>query len=412
MTHTVCGCLACLVLACGLADPTHAQDPVGLDTGPAKPLQLNEQRVEAYQLELLDLAWQAAVAYPINPHIKNRARAEEQVVLGAVAIGKPQLAWDRADRVVNWRRGACYAEIAHYLLENDQTEHVEYFLQEAIRHSKDRLQGWRHDRVKARVAQARILLGQTEQADSLIAEEDLAGEGERLSTEASLARGDEEYDRILKLCDELVASEGYEAILGALSAYADLYDRYYTDAGRRAQLREKMNAAWQPIPAIRRFELLARLTESAIAHKDQDNARSLAEEADELRHGYAWGLDYDLRLRSDMSRLFAELGEEKRAKALLEEALPIFEAGHEKLENFYRGGALRPIAEGYARLGDTERAHQVYARVVELGAVNPNLRPRISDINATCVSMARHGVRPSAELLDRIRGIVDGLGEQ
>ena len=411
VTNNVFVRIASLALLLFGATSLHAQNTTVPNTGPQKPAPLQDQPAQAYQLELIDLAWRSATAYPLDPHIKNRGKAEERVVTGLIELGRLQQAWDKADQVVNWRRGACYAEIAHALIKQGQTQPVEYFLQQAVLYARDPLQGWRQDRVKARVAQARILLGQAEQADELIAEEDLQGKGERVSTEAGIA-ADEDYDRLVAMCDELVTTEGYEAILGALAGYADLYARYYDNADRRAELIAKIRKAWEPMPAIRRFELLLQLVDAALEHEDRDSAVALADEADAMRASYAWSVDYDLRLRADVARLRGRLGQDEQAKTILDEALPVFEKGQDKLENFYRAGALRPIAEAYAKLGQTDRARELYAKVVELGAVNPNLRPRISDITETCVSMALHGVEPDTTTFGRIREIVGGLGDR
>lgn len=411
VTNTVWIVRWSLVLLLAMTPGAHAQLIIRPDTGPAKPERIDNAAVKGYQLELLDQAWQAATSYPINPHIKNRGRSEEQVVIGAVKLGRLQQAWDLADKVVNWRRGACYAEIAHALIEQDDTTHVDYFLQQALRFSKDPNQGWRHDRVKARVAQARVLMGQADQADGLVSDEDLSAEGGLVGARAEVAE-DKDYDALVAQCDKLVATEGYEAILGALWAYADLYDRYYQEPSRRAELKQKMVQAWEPMPAIRRFEVLLRLTDAALSHEDKDTASALVDEADALRTGFSWPLDYHLRLYADVAQMRVKLGQHERAGELLDEAMPIFEKGQDRLENFYRAGALRPIAESYAKLGDTEQALQIYSRVIELGAVNPNLRPRISDITESCVSMAVHGIEPSDELFETIRNIVSGLGDK
>ncbi len=398
----ITSCLLLFVLT-----PTFAQAVVGLE--PQAPHLLKDKPVEAYRLELLDLAWKAATSYPLNPHIKNRARAEEVVVNGALAIDQPHLAWGYAKQVVNWRKGACHAEIAHYLIRQEQTEHVEYFLRQAILHSKDPDQGWRHARVKARVASARLLTGDEKGAQGLVEEGDFAGQGEEIGARA--AAGDEQaFEQLLAALDQMVKVQGYDEILAAMYGYADLYRHYYADAQRRALLLEKTRASWQQMPGLRRFEVMVKFVEAALDNNDHQTAAALIDEADTIRQSFAWSIDYDLKLRSDIAHLRVLIGEHQAARAMLDEAVKLADEKLETLENFYRAAALRPVAEGFARLGDADRARTLYAQVVELGAVNPNLRPRISDITASCVSMAVHGIAPDAELLGRIQDIVSDLG--
>lgn len=396
------------LVSCFGYEPSCAQPVVGLDRGPQPPHLLKDQPVEAYRLELLGLAWQAAASYPIDPHIKNRARAEEQVVHGALQIGQPHLAWGYAKQVVNWRRGACYAEVAHYLLDQDDAEHVAYFLQQALLHSKDPNQGWRHARVKARVAEARVRMGEPASAEGLNESDDAEAQGRRLAAEAALA-SEEDFDRLVAGLDSLVTSEGYDAILAALNGYADLYRRFYTNPQRRGLMLAKSRVAWRNMPALKRFEMLLLFADAALEHDDRANAKRLIDEADGVRRSYSWAVDNELPLRAELSGYRFALGDADAARALLDEAVALADDKLNGLQNFNRADALRPVAQGYATLGDLQTAHRLYRRVVELGAINPNLRPRISDFTATCVSMAVYGIEPDAELCNTLKEIVTGL---
>ena len=74
-------------------------------------------------------------------------------------------------------------------------------------------------------------------------------------------------------------------------------------------------------------------------------------------------------------------------------------------------GALRSVAEAYFAMGELDLARALYARVVEVGADNPNARPRATDLVATCVSMAVHGFEPDEELEKRLAALQAGLRE-
>lgn len=388
-----------------------AQNIAGVERGPEAPHLLKDQPVEAYRLELLDLAWQAATSYPINPHIKNRGRAEQQVVLGALGIDQPHLAWGYSKKVVNWRKGASYAEIAHYLIEQGDTEHVEYFLQQAILHSKDPKQGWRHSRVKARVAAARLLVGNEEGAEGLVEDQDFAGQGETISAKA-IGASDEEFDELLASLDRMVKLEGYDEIWAAMQGYTQLYRHHYDNPARRSLLLKKLRGAWEDMPGIRRFMVTLQMADAALANDDTEAAEVHVDEAQEIHKSFRWTIDYDLKLRSDIAAYRVKIGQGDAARELLEASAQLAEEKLDTLQNFYRADALRPVAEAFASLGDKERAHQLYTQVVEVGALNPNIRPRVSDITATCVSMALHGIQPDAELLRKIQKIVNGLKQR
>ncbi|MFN3166644.1 MAG: hypothetical protein ACE37H_06225 [Phycisphaeraceae bacterium] len=387
-----------------------AQAVVGLDRGPEPPHLLHDRPTDDFRLELLGLAWEAATSYPVNPHIKNRARAEERVVLGALELDQPHLAWGYAKRVVNWRRGACYAELAHYLLEHDEPEHVEYFLRQAVLHSKDPDQGWRHARVKARVAEARVRMGDASSAEALVEEDDPSAPGRGLAVRAKGA-SDQDFSRLVEALDALVQTQGYDAILGAIDGYVGLYRRFYDDPQRRALVLAKTRLAWEQMPGLVRFRTLLRFADAALSHGDAEAAGRLVDEAQGVHGSYRWSVDFDLPLRAELARYRVRLGEDGAARALLDGAVALADERLGALLNYRRADALRPVAEGYAVLGDAATAHGLYARVVELGAVNPNIRPRTHDVTATCVSMAVHGVEPDAGLRDAIEQIVSGLSQ-
>lgn len=412
MRHAILPLLLGL-LVCNCGPSASAQILIAPDkkAAPEPPHLLKDQPTEAYRLELLGLAWQAATSYPINPHIKNRARAEEQVVHGALELEQPHLAWGYAKKVVNWRKGACHAEIAHYLIEKQDTEHVEYFLHYALLYSKDPKQGWRHQRVKARVASARVLMGLSQESEPLVEDEDGAGKGEQLN---ALIRksNNQAYEQYVEILDAMAATEDYEQILAAVSGYAELFVIHYANAERREALLKKTRGLSQSVPGFKQFQFMIMFVEAALKNKDTPNAVALLDEAEAIHDKHSWGLDFDLGQRSEIARYRVAVGDQPAAEKMLAYCEQLADKKLGDLQNWEQARTLRPVAEGYAVLGDRDKAHALYRRVVELGAVNPNIRPRVSDITATCVSMALHGIEPDKKLLSTIKQIVGGLANQ
>src|SRR5262245_33770520 len=80
----------------------------------ARTNDLADEPIAPFRGELLDIAFRAASAFPVDPHIKNRSRAQEAVVKTALELGQPQRALVETEQIDNWRRGACYAELAFY----------------------------------------------------------------------------------------------------------------------------------------------------------------------------------------------------------------------------------------------------------------------------------------------------------
>jgi hypothetical protein len=82
-----------------------------------------------------------------------------------------------------------------------------------------------------------------------------------------------------------------------------------------------------------------------------------------------------------------------------------------RVADIFRAQPLCAAAEGYAALGDSPKALEVYKRAIEEGSRNPNARPRAEDLAQTCASMARAGVAPDEAAMTQLRAIRAGLGD-
>ena len=77
------------------------------DTLPYKPLFV-------FQIKLLDIAFESATAIPVNPHLKDRSKAQENVIETCLRLDQPKRALAYIEKIENWRRGLCYANLAFY----------------------------------------------------------------------------------------------------------------------------------------------------------------------------------------------------------------------------------------------------------------------------------------------------------
>ncbi|MGA1708919.1 MAG: hypothetical protein ACO4CI_09550, partial [Phycisphaerales bacterium] len=101
----------------------------------------------------------------------------------------------------------------------------------------------------------------------------------------------------------------------------------------------------------------------------------------------------------------------EEARRLVVKAIEVFDAKRETIFDIYRAGALRPVAEAHAAMGDRDSAAAIYRRAIEEGFGNPNARPRALDLSATCVSMASSGTLPDEATAKRLREIRGLLGD-
>src|SRR5262245_47610007 len=137
------------------------------------------QPLQPFQEELLRLAFRAASAFPLDPHHKNRARAQEVVVVGCFELGQPQLALEFANGIAGWRRGSAYADYACYCAAHGEREGALTWVKraEAIVHELEadpNQQGWRRDLIVMKMARACVLLGDRPRAEKLTAGIDVA----------------------------------------------------------------------------------------------------------------------------------------------------------------------------------------------------------------------------------------------
>jgi hypothetical protein len=397
-----------LTLASALFLLTAVADPQVRADQPAVAAVPVDSTLAAFQGELLDIAFESATAIPLKPHHKDRARAQEAVVTTCLELGQPQRALRCIERIDGWRRGAAYADLAFYCARHGYTAEAQGYLDLAGQVARG-VEDWRRDNIRVRIARAHVWLGQERQARELEAGIDPAEAGKVAGARAT--RSDpESFDRQVTELDGLVASGHFDTLRNALGSYADLYNRIYDDAARRAQVEERIKASWSTLPLFIRIDLLMKLADSAIAHSDQGKAIELVNEAQLLFDGAEWLLERRIPLAGKLAEVRYRAGDTAKAQADAVAALAIFDTDGLQIVDIYRAGALRPLAEAFHSMGDTAAAIAVYTRAVEAGVANPNSRPRAEDLSATCGSMARNGVEPDAELWTRIRRVSAGLG--
>jgi len=367
-----------------------------------------------FQSELLDLAFDAASALPLNPHVKNRSLAQEEAVTACLALGQPQRALAWIPQIENWRRGACWADAARHLAQRGAVEEAERCLEQAGAVAADPEaqdgQAWRGDRIRAKIARARFEMGQIEQADAAAAGVAASELGELSAARAE--RADEaDFAAHLASLEAAVATLNFDLVRSALTDCAHLFGRFYGDSARRAQAEEGVKSSWGHMPVLVRIELLRLLAEQALAQGDAAKARALADEAQAMLAGETWTPEDEIRQRALLAALRHRAGDAANARAQADSALGLYAVERVRIVDVDRAGALLPLAQSYETMNDPAAALAVYKLAAAAAVTNPNSRPRAMDLSAICASMALGATEPDAELWESLRAARTSLGD-
>ena len=354
-----------------------------------------------------------ASAMPLNPHVKNRSRAQEAVVTACLDLGQAQRARTYSDQIEDWRRGACYADLAFHIVRNGDAAEAERLLL-AAREIADAIteetgQSWRRDRIRAKIANTYYALGQPEAAAEF--------EVGMVSSEAvgiAIARAKlvdaDQFETRLRALDPLIATGDFDQVRAALETCAQFFDQFYADEGLRSQAEGKLKSSCTKLPRGVCIDLMLELADSALSRADHAKALQLAREARALLEEANWDAEHVVPVAAKLARVRHRAGDEEQAKREVEAAFDLFQARRDEILNIYRAGVLRSLAETMQSMGDGARALQLYKQAVHEGVANPNSRPRAEDLSATCCSMALHRVEPDAELWQHLEQIHAALG--
>ena len=371
--------------------------------------------IAGYRTELLDLAFEAASSFPIDPHIKNRSRAQENVILTCFQLGQLRRVRGYIDRVDNWRKGAALADFANECWIKGDRAHAKDALQKAIQvaesSSKDRTaQAWRTSRILAKVARVYLLMGEKDQA-SRIANKVIATETGPMDAAVVDGMEPSRFEEALKEVDATLLSGDFDQVRNALASCVRMFERFYGDEARRSILEDRVRHGYEKLPLDVRIHLLLDLARSCLRKQDSNKARELILAAQAHLDQADWLPQQEIPLQCQIAVLQKEVAEPEKARKQVSRALRLYEQKRKTVYDIYRAGLLRPIAEALVALGDRARALQIYKMAAEAGQENPNSRPRCDDLVATCCSLARNGLEPDAELRARLIQIRKALGQ-
>jgi hypothetical protein len=384
-------------------------------SGPATSVGISDTPLAPYQARLLDQAFAAASAMPLNPHLKNRSRIQQAVGAACFELDQPRRALGYIEQIGDWRRGEGLADFAFYCARHGATSGIEHYLDLAHQVAESSSKGansqdWQIDRIKVTIAKTHVWMGHASEAARLTAG---AADSEAGKVEAIQAMliDPASFEKRMQELDAIVATGNFDQTRGALETYAQLFNRFYDDTQKREQIEREVKDSWTKLPTMVRIDVLLELAGFAADHHDQAKALALVDETQGIFENAEWTPEFQIPLMARIAQLRHRSGDKDRARRDNDAAFTMFEAKRGEIVDIYRAGVLRTLAETHVSLGDASAALKVYELAIEAGVENPNSRPRAEDLSATCCSMATNGVEPDAELWTRIAKIQAGLGE-
>ncbi|MEZ6002714.1 MAG: hypothetical protein R3F33_00890 [Planctomycetota bacterium] len=370
--------------------------------------------LDAFRVKLLEQAWQAVSGMPDVPHLKNRSRSEEVIALTCLELGQLERAEILARRIGNWRQGLVLAHLAECYQGKGQEQRAQALCTEAETISAGTtempVEGWRRDRIRAKVAQVRMMIEPNQAVLADTSDLELSEAGPVLAG-AALTLKPEQVRAFLADVRKLPATGSLESVQNGLFAALELYREHYADAELRAEVEAAMRSCWLHVPGLVRMQLVRELTRCAVAHNDQKGAERLLGDAYAMMDGMSWQPRYHVPAMAETARLAFEVGKSEQASTELKAALEMFQKGREGIVNIYRTESLLPVAEAQVAVGDRSGALATYRLAVEESQVNPNSRPRSMDLAAILCSMARTATEPDEALAERIDKIIGALGD-
>ncbi len=408
---TLLGLALSISIACDQPSDALPDKP---ETPVAQPHQqdaaLTDKAIDPVRLALLDLAIDTANAMPANPHVKDRSLKQREVIDACLKLDQPLLAEKYLQDILNYEKGVALARVAKYAVEHGHNDHALKLANQALVVSENRaIEVWRRTRIRVETGQVFVLLGDTEKSQELGLHVDDFQRG-RIEQAHSQVIESDDLDAHIESLDALAGAEDMEMKRNAIEGLIVLHKRFYKDTQRRDRLEQLIFDYASNLPIMVRVPLFKATIESAMENGDQPRAVAMIDRLEAEIDKYNWQPRYKVPVESELVKLRFLAEDRDRAKQDADAALAHYEEHRESIETFWRGGAIRPLAEAYMIIGHHESAAKAYEYAVSDGAINPNARPRCEDLSSTSVSMALSGFQPSDELMNRMRKERERLG--
>jgi hypothetical protein len=380
-----------------------------------------DRSIESYRRELLELAFDGVSKMPLNPHVKNRSRAQQQVVNACLELGQARMAESFLEEIQNWQYWLGCANLAYYYARHGNTEKAEWLVHKtapALKAAEDRskgriiastpnerldsLQDWRYESVLTRIAEVQLLLHDEFQVHAL---EDTHGELNAAVLNAKMALRREKDEKTLDLLRVFTNDPSFEVVHVGLLRLAEYAGAHYEKMNLPDFLQQDVFPKIEKMPVFMRIDVLDKFASVALENQDSATAMSLMDQMDELVDGLVSRPQFQIPEAVKLVRLRYDAGQAEMAGDRLDALWISYNGGRENIADIYRAQLICRMAEAYAYLGDTATALELYAMAVDEGQVNPNARPQADDLSGICCSMALSAVEPTPALRNSLENM-------
>jgi hypothetical protein len=361
----------------------------------------------SWRSAMLDESMAVASSLEVKAHERVKSRLQRDVAMAAIDLGMVDTGLRYAEAIRDWRRAEVTALAAQALARSSDPDRASVLLREAMAGSTGS-EGWMRERLLTEIAVGLALLGEVDQARQFAGQvpQELTGRVEKeLVPDTSL----EDLDRQCAAFDAAIATKAFDVVRSGVDGYLAVWARVPQDTVRVARAEKAIREALPGLPIDLQIDLRARLADRLAASGRRDAAAAELAEACEQFGTYDFTPDTVGLIARDLARALLRHGKPGQARRLIQETLARYQANSVEVVDIDRADVLRPLAEALVDTGDRDEALRMWRMALEVGALNPNARPRAEDLCLTCLSMVRSGVEPPEDVRATIRSIRSGL---
>jgi len=353
----------------------------------------------------LDQALRFATA--IRSDDKDRAQAEEEVVLEYAAIGAFAEAVSQAAAIEGWRRGTALADLARILAAAGRRDEARVLLAQAAE-VRAATEGWQGPRIEAHVAQARAALG--DPGARGMAEATAAGDprqyaGRAAATIALQFAAQGNAAAALAELAKLDSVEDFDAAWWRTVGYLEISRRESLSRDDRTRALAAARRSAAGVPGWKQGEALIDIAGEARLQGSRPLAVEVLTEAEKLITAQPATLSVKAELLSRLAAGLATAGQESRARPLLESA----EKAVGSAMVIEQPALYAVVGEGWSHAGNAGEAARLYDRALGAAAALQNARPRALALVGILRAMGRAGVAPDPAMAARLHTLYAGL---
>lgn len=362
-----------------------------------------------WRRSLLAEGFDVASQIPVEPHAKDRARAQEVVVKACLELGLTEQAVRCVEGMSGWRRCEAFALVGLKLAASGSPDRARLMALQALDFPAD-IETWARETVSTQAARIYLLIG-----DETRALETLKGcpPTELAKFEAARAASvdADRLDAQADAFDRSIATLNFDLARSGIDGYMAYLVRVLDDAPRRERALKALDAAIKGLPLDLQVSTDAELAVSLHAHGQPALAARYLERAAQLNATTKFLAEDLAPFGVIVAKARVRMGDMAGARADLVRLRAQYDAHSEEIVNLRRAASLRALAEGFALVGDRDAAVRCQRDALDAGCINPNSRPRAEDLSATCASIALAGIEPDASIRQRIERARAGLAD-